>query len=685
MEERYFLQKVKLGEGAFGTVVRAVDRHTNEVVAIKQLDKKSLPSRGVKRSDIEREIAMMKACDHVNINKLYGTFEDDARIYMALEYCDGGDFGDKVKERGLTIQEGEVSEWMRQICSAIAALHHKGVCHRDIKPDNFMVSGHGAGTQLKLADFGLAVYLPTGKLLQEKCGTPAFMAPEQHGLPKNSPGYGFPVDVWAAGLTMYMVMFGGRHPFLTDKGMLDENCLLQGKLDFREGAQNGMFGFNLGQVSMRFSDAARDFCSRMVCPSASKRDKAEDCLRAAWVTSGRPPVLPNGRKEGHQQPVTNGHSSVPQPPVTARQPSPGNGVAAVPRPTALPPQTQSPAQQDRRDLFRRAQTKQFVEKPPSGGKTGILPAGTRCRYNSGRFGWVDSVILRQNGDGTFDLEHKSGATADKISPPASGAPSDAWPIGSWVMYHSTTAGTWLPAVVTAFNESTRTYNLDLRDNADVDRIRARVDRSTPDAKVGEQAGRKMQLPAAFAAEAGGGAPQPPPPSMPGPGAAHLLTPRNGFPGEQPRAERAASKERRGSKDSSEPRNAPAINRASTRAFLGGKEADRGGQPKFQGLGMHCMSPDYGLVRIDSFSPAGNTCTATVLNSAPEMRVQVQERRLHAPVGPHAWAEGTKVWYDSPSTGHHLPAVVISFNESVQKYNLDLRDNAAPDRVKPRFE
>merc|ERR1719199_710104 len=102
----------------------------------------------------------MQAAKHVNITQLHGTFEDNQSIYLALEYCDGGDFGDKVKERGMGLREEEAADWMAQICAAIAALHTKGICHRDIKPDNFMV----AGDTLKLTDFGLALFLPRGKL-----------------------------------------------------------------------------------------------------------------------------------------------------------------------------------------------------------------------------------------------------------------------------------------------------------------------------------------------------------------------------------------------------------------------------------------------------------------------------------------------------------------------------------------
>merc|ERR1719440_606520 len=108
---------------------------------------------------------MLKACNHENITSLYHTYEDAQSIYLALEYCDGGDFGDKLKERASSLREEDAADWMRQIMSAIAALHARDICHRDIKPDNFMVSDK----LLKLSDFGLAVHITSGKLLNEKC------------------------------------------------------------------------------------------------------------------------------------------------------------------------------------------------------------------------------------------------------------------------------------------------------------------------------------------------------------------------------------------------------------------------------------------------------------------------------------------------------------------------------------
>mmetsp|Transcript_88356 Transcript_88356/g.250372 ORF Transcript_88356/g.250372 Transcript_88356/m.250372 type:complete len:375 (+) Transcript_88356:96-1220(+) len=277
VEDRYFIQKVKLGQGAFGTVWRAIDRQDQAVVAIKQMDKSQLLKRRIQREDVEREISVMNTCIHVNIIRLLNTFEDVMCFYLALEYCDGGDFGDKLKERSMECPEHEAASWVRDICAAIEALHAKFVCHRDVKPENFMV----AGSTLKLADFGLSVFLPPGRLLNDKCGTPAFMAPELHLIPARSPGYGLPVDVWAAGVTMYMVMHGGRLPFVTASGHPDQRAIVEGRLEFPDESVFGMSALGFGS---RFSGMARQLCRRMIEPRPEARISASEALQSPWLT-----------------------------------------------------------------------------------------------------------------------------------------------------------------------------------------------------------------------------------------------------------------------------------------------------------------------------------------------------------------------------------------------------------------
>mmetsp|Transcript_82086 Transcript_82086/g.237993 ORF Transcript_82086/g.237993 Transcript_82086/m.237993 type:complete len:461 (-) Transcript_82086:270-1652(-) len=311
MSERYYMQKVRLGHGSFGTVWRAVDRRSGAAVAMKHMEKAKLRRMGIRREDVEREVAMMKACAHENIAQLFGMFEDEAHVYLAQEYCDSGDFSDKLRERGLAIREAEAAGWIRQMCSAVGALHLLGICHRDVKPENFLVRGGEAsggaspsGT-LKLSDFGLAVFLPPGGLLTQKCGTPAFMAPEQHMIPR-SRGYGFPADVWAAGVSMYQVMFGGLHPFMDDKGRLKEEQLLKGELDFRPLGANHQ---PLRADHQRFTEQAVAMCRSLVERNPAKRLTAADAAKSSWAT-----CPPGGGASGGAATLR-----------TASSPSPGAG------------------------------------------------------------------------------------------------------------------------------------------------------------------------------------------------------------------------------------------------------------------------------------------------------------------------------------------------------------------------
>merc|ERR1712165_424505 len=117
-----------------------------------------------------------------------------------------------------------------------------------------------SGEALKLADFGLAAFLPQGSLLKEKSGTVTFMAPEQHRLPERSVGYGFPVDLWAAGITLHMLICGGRHPFIDVHGCLNKKRLLAGSLTF--GGFGDLIGFAAQQLY--FSEKARNLCRSLV-------------------------------------------------------------------------------------------------------------------------------------------------------------------------------------------------------------------------------------------------------------------------------------------------------------------------------------------------------------------------------------------------------------------------------------
>jgi len=166
-------------------------------------------------------------------------------------------------------------------------MHSRSICHRDIKPENFMVAG---GNRVKLSDFGLATVLFDGRRLTDKCGTLAFMAPEQHLLPRGSSGYSFPVDVWALGVSMHMVVCRGQHPFIGENGELLTNALLRGDISF---GQKFFLGIAVG-TSTKLSEPAMELCRRMVEVQPSRRITANIALRNPWFHQAVPaPPTPN--------------------------------------------------------------------------------------------------------------------------------------------------------------------------------------------------------------------------------------------------------------------------------------------------------------------------------------------------------------------------------------------------------
>jgi len=335
--QRFQVHKDKLGEGAFADIWKALHRETGQTVALKQLDKAKMAKNQVKRADIERQIHMMKTCTHDNILRLFTTFEEGQSIFLALEYCGNGDLAEKLQARGASLCEQEVATWMRHMCSAIQELHSKGICHRDIKPKSFMVSGG----LLKLIDFSLASFAPSGELLKKKCGTPAFMAPEQHRLPDNSLGYGLPVDLWAAGISLYMFMAGGRHPFMQSKDHpLEMTGIMKGTLPFDSKIQgpkkvsfakpeseqhlveqvSDFFGFTFEkETDTRFAPAARELCQLMVQVNASQRITAETALRHPWlagaserIISADPPPTAKEAQEAFSDIASRGDAASPR-------------------------------------------------------------------------------------------------------------------------------------------------------------------------------------------------------------------------------------------------------------------------------------------------------------------------------------------------------------------------------------
>ncbi|SCZ99098.1 BZ3500_MvSof-1268-A1-R1_Chr7-1g09392 [Microbotryum saponariae] len=201
----------QLGKGSFAIVWKGVQRATGRTVAIKVIEKARFMSNEKTMLMIAREVEIMKGLRHKYCVRYYDHFEDEHRIWIVLEYVDGGDLLEYVMKHpgGLACLDGtllagvkETREIALMVCEAVAYLHSQGVAHRDLKPENLLMS-KGVIPVCKVTDFGLAKMVDEGTMLRTMCGTPTYLAPEV--VLGNDPGsgYGSAVDAWSIGVILY--------------------------------------------------------------------------------------------------------------------------------------------------------------------------------------------------------------------------------------------------------------------------------------------------------------------------------------------------------------------------------------------------------------------------------------------------------------------------------------------------
>ncbi len=200
-----YIAEALVGEGAMGKVYRAAHEETLDRDYVIKVFAKSDDKRGLSR--FRREGELMSGLRHTNIVKVVSAGEAaDHQPYIVLEYVEGPTLERMLEERG-KFSWRSAARAIKQIASALAAAHEKGVIHRDIKPQNVLVA---PGGMLKVFDFGLAKSLDSKAISQAGMilGSPAYMAPEQWGDHEVDER----VDLFALGVTFYTLV-AGRTPF----------------------------------------------------------------------------------------------------------------------------------------------------------------------------------------------------------------------------------------------------------------------------------------------------------------------------------------------------------------------------------------------------------------------------------------------------------------------------------------
>ncbi|CAI7771675.1 unnamed protein product [Closterium sp. NIES-53] len=194
-----------VGEGQFGRVWRCVDRATGAPLACKQIRKAHLTQNELE--SLEREISAMESLHgHRHVLPLLGLYEDQKSVYILTELCDGGDIFSLIVQTG-GIPERAAAMIFAQVADAVRWCHVHRIAHRDIKPENVLITTIATGgapdspdtLEARLADFGLAMEIPTGFSLRGAVGSAPYEAPEVLA----GDLYSFGADVWSLGVLLY--------------------------------------------------------------------------------------------------------------------------------------------------------------------------------------------------------------------------------------------------------------------------------------------------------------------------------------------------------------------------------------------------------------------------------------------------------------------------------------------------
>ncbi|KAK8595922.1 hypothetical protein V6N13_000597 [Hibiscus sabdariffa] len=258
----------ELGRGEFGVTYLCTDANTDEKYACKSISKKKLRT-AVDIEDVRREVEIMKHLPkHPNIVTLKDTYEDDDAVHIVMELCEGGELFDRIVARG-HYTERAAAGVMRTIVEVVQMCHKHGVMHRDLKPENFLFANKKETSLLKAIDFGLSVFFKPGERFNEIVGSPYYMAPEV--LKRN---YGPEVDVWSAGVILYILLCGVP-PFWAETEQGVAQAIIRSVIDFKR------------DPWPKVSDNAKDLVRKMLNPDPKLRLTAQEVLEHPWILNAK--------------------------------------------------------------------------------------------------------------------------------------------------------------------------------------------------------------------------------------------------------------------------------------------------------------------------------------------------------------------------------------------------------------
>ncbi|XP_060921195.1 calcium/calmodulin-dependent protein kinase type II delta 2 chain isoform X11 [Labrus mixtus] len=254
----------ELGKGAFSVVRRCVKISSGQEYAAKIINTKKLSARDHQK--LEREARICRLLKHPNIVRLHDSISEEGFHYLVFDLVTGGELFEDIVAREY-YSEADASHCIQQILESVQHCHVNGIVHRDLKPENLLLASKLKGAAVKLADFGLAIEVQGDQQAWFGfAGTPGYLSPE---VLRKDP-YGKPVDMWACGVILYILLVG--YPPFWDE---DQHRLYQQ-------IKAGAYDFPSPEWDT-VTPEAKDLINKMLTINPSKRITAAEALKHPWI------------------------------------------------------------------------------------------------------------------------------------------------------------------------------------------------------------------------------------------------------------------------------------------------------------------------------------------------------------------------------------------------------------------
>ncbi|CAJ1943006.1 unnamed protein product [Cylindrotheca closterium] len=265
-DEKYKVKR-KIRKGSCATVYECLHKGTGEKFAVKIIKRSKLQKTG--DEFILNEVAIMQSLSPYgeHIVQLLDFYEEEEFFYLVMDFMGGGDVFDRVLEIG-KYSESDARKLTTSLLKGVHCMHTSEVAHRDLKPQNLLLSSKENHTEVKIIDFGFSRRVHTPQSLTSRCGTPHYVAPE---ILKNIP-HDESSDIWSVGVIVFLILVGYLPIMKETQSELFQE-IRTGNWKFQE------------EDWEHISQEAKDFVSKCLNVDPEQRWTVEEALESPWINA----------------------------------------------------------------------------------------------------------------------------------------------------------------------------------------------------------------------------------------------------------------------------------------------------------------------------------------------------------------------------------------------------------------